>query len=63
MKLSFGFTPEWGINGRTSIHGLHTDSLQLDTVFFAVHQDTTRMRLQSGVINNAQILSSCSAAR
>mgnify|MGYP000410411430 FL=1 len=54
MKLSFGFTPEWGINGRTSIHGLHTDSLQLDTVFFAVHQDTTRMRLQSGVINNAQ---------
>ena len=59
MKLSFGFTPEWGINGRTSIHGLHTDSLQLDTVFFAVHQDTTRMRLQSGVINNAKILSSC----
>lgn len=27
------------------------DSLQLDTVFFAVKQDTSRMMLQSGVIN------------
>lgn len=52
LKLSFGFTPERGINGRSSIHGLHTDSLLLDTIFFAVHQDTTRIKLQSGVINN-----------
>ena len=49
--LRFGFTPKRGINGRTAIHGLRMDSLQLDTVFFAVSQDTTRMTLQGGVIN------------
>lgn len=51
LKLNFGFRPEIGINGRTSIHGLRTDSLQLDTIFFAIRQDTTRMTLQGGVIN------------
>ena len=51
LKLSFGFTPQVGINGRTSVHGLHMDSLQLDTIFFAVKQDTARMKLQGGVIN------------
>lgn len=51
--LRFGFTPDRGINGSTAIHGLKTDSLQLDTVFFAISQDTTRMRLQGGVINGA----------
>ena len=30
---------------------MKVDSLQLDTVFFAVRQDTSRMVLQSGVIN------------
>lgn len=51
FKLNFGFTPERGINGRTSVHGLRMDSLQLDTIFFVVHQDTTRMTLQGGVTN------------
>ncbi len=51
FTLRFGFTPTRGINGRTSIHGLHLDSLQLDTIFFAVKQDTTRMVMQGGVIN------------
>lgn len=51
FTLRFGFTPEWGINGSTAVHGLRNDSLQLDTVFFAISQDTTRMRLQGGVIN------------
>ena len=51
FTLRFGFTPDRGINGSTAIHGLHTDSLQLDTVFFAISQDTTRMKLQGGVIN------------
>ena len=51
FALRFGFTPESGINGRTAIRGLHTDSLQLDTLFFAISQDTTRMKLQGGVIN------------
>lgn len=51
FNLRFGFTPTRGINGRTAIHGLRMDSLQLDTIFFAVRQDTARMTLQGGVIN------------
>ena len=51
LRLSFGFTPKRGINGRASVEGLRTDSLQLDTLYLAIHQDTTRIRLQSGVIN------------
>ena len=48
FTLRFGSTPARGINGRTAVHGLRVDSLQLDTVFFAVKQDTSRMMLQSG---------------
>lgn len=51
FSLRFGFTPERGINGRTEVRGLRADSLLLDTIFFAVSQDTTRMRLQGGVVN------------
>lgn len=51
MNLGFEFTPELGINGHTAINGLRVDSLQLDTVFFGVKQDTTCMRLQGGVVN------------
>ncbi len=51
LKVQFGVTPDTGINGRAAVHGIKTDSLQLDTIFFSVHQDTTRMRLQGGVIN------------
>lgn len=51
FRFSFGFTPEVGINGRTAVHGLRMDSLQLDTIFFTVRQDTARMTLQGGVIN------------
>lgn len=51
FTLNFGATPRRGINGRTAIHGLRMDSLQLDTIFFAIRQDTARMTLQGGVIN------------
>ena len=51
FTLRFGTTPTRGINGRTAVHGLRVDSLQLDTIFFTVKQDTSRMMLQSGVIN------------
>ena len=44
--LRFGSTPTRGINGRTAVHGLRVDSLQLDTIFFTVKQDTSRMMLQ-----------------
>ncbi len=49
--LRFGMTPRLGINGRTAIHGLLVDSLQLDTIYFTVRQDTSRMNLQGGIIN------------
>lgn len=49
--LQFGTTPRRGINGRTAIHGLRMDSLQLDTIFFAIRQDTSRMTLQGGIVN------------
>lgn len=51
FRLSFGFTPDIGINGRTAVHGLRIDSLQLDTIFFSVRQDTARMTLQGGIVN------------
>ena len=49
--LRFGTTPRRGINGRTAIHGLRMDSLQLDTIFFTLKQDTSRINLRGGVIN------------
>ena len=51
LYLSFGMKPERGINGNAFVRGMHADSLQLDTLFLALHQDTTRLRLHSGVIN------------
>ncbi|MBQ8674171.1 MAG: translocation/assembly module TamB domain-containing protein [Bacteroides sp.] len=51
FRFSFGSTPQLGINGRTSVNGLQLDSLQLDTIFFSIKQDTTSMVLQGGVTN------------
>lgn len=51
MSLRFGSAPDWGINGKASIHALRIDTLQLDTLFFSVKQDTAAMKLRGGVIN------------
>ncbi len=51
FNLTFGFTPEIGINGLATIQGLRTDSVLLDTIFLAIKQDTTHMTLQTGVVN------------
>ncbi|MDD3039322.1 translocation/assembly module TamB domain-containing protein [Bacteroides sp.] len=53
-SLKFGSAPDWGINGKASIHALKMDTLQLDTVFFTVAQDTTLMKFHGGVINGPQ---------
>lgn len=52
-RINAGFlaTPERGLNGGAVIHGLHVDTLQLDTLFFIAFQDTARLNLRSGVIN------------
>lgn len=52
INVGFVATPRIGINGRGAIHALKIDTLQLDTVYLATHQDTTRLRLWTGV-NNA----------
>lgn len=49
--VKFGAAPDWGINGRAAVHALKVDTLQLDTVFFTVKQDTTLMKLRAGVVN------------
>lgn len=51
MSLKFGSASDWGINGKASIHALKIDTLQLDTLFFSVKQDTAAMKLRGGVIN------------
>ena len=50
-SMKFGTAPGWGINGKAAIHTLKVDTLQLDTIFFTVKQDTTSMKLRAGVIN------------
>ena len=49
--MKFGTAPDWGINGKAAVHALKMDTLQLDTIFFTVKQDTTLMKLRAGVIN------------
>ncbi len=51
VSMKFGIAPDWGINGKAAVHALKVDTLQLDTVFFTVKQDTTLMNLRAGVIN------------
>lgn len=51
VDVAFVGTPRIGINGQAMINTLRVDTLQLDTVFFAIQQDTTRMRLLGDVIN------------
>ena len=50
-SMKFGTASDWGINGKAAVHALKVDTLQLDTVFFTVKQDTTLMKLRAGVIN------------
>ena len=50
-SMKFGTAPDWGINGKAAIHTLKVDTLQLDTIFFTVKQDTTSMKLRAGLIN------------
>lgn len=52
MRVGFIATPRTGINGRASIHTLKVDTLQLDTVYFSVRQDTSLMAIRSGIINS-----------
>lgn len=50
-SVKVGTAPDWGMNGKASVHALKIDTLQLDTVFFAVKQDTAQMSFRGGVVN------------
>lgn len=51
ISVKFGAAPDRGINGKALIHSLKVDTLQLDTIFFVVRQDTAKMNLRGGVVN------------
>ena len=43
-----------GIHGNARVHALKMDTLQLDTVFFNLNQDTASVRFRGGVVNGPQ---------
>lgn len=49
--LDLDTSPEEGMKLDAHVYALRTDSLQLDTIRFAVRQDTTALRLSAGVTN------------
>lgn len=51
MNAGFVVNPQRGINGGAFVRGLQVDTLQLDTVYLAAFQDTTRLNLRAGVVN------------
>lgn len=51
ILVNYGATPDIGINGRAEISGLRVDSFQLDTIYLAIRQDTSQMKISGGVIN------------
>ena len=52
LYVSFGTSPDEGINSKAYMYGLHTDSLQLDTIRFDISQDTTGIILAGGIKAN-----------
>ena len=40
-----------GINGKLAIHTFKLDTLQLDTIYFDIKQDTSCIAMDGGVIN------------
>lgn len=51
IHVNYGATPDIGINGIAQVNGLRVDSLQLDTIYINIRQDTTQMMISGGVIN------------
>lgn len=54
VSVRFGAAPNWGINGRATIRALKVDTLQLDTIFLSIRQDTTLMNIRGDVTNGAK---------
>lgn len=54
LNLKANTSPEEGIKVDASIYSLGIDTLQLDSVYLALQQDTTGIKIKGGVINNAE---------
>jgi hypothetical protein len=52
IAVGFALSPQRGINGRAALTEVRVDTLLLDTIYFATVQDTTKLTLRGGVINN-----------
>lgn len=51
ISIKAATAPDWGMNVIANVHSLKMDTLQLDTIFFTVKQDTAQMNFRGGVIN------------
>lgn len=49
LNVDMNTSPQTGLNGSARLYGLRTDSLRLDTIYFTAVQDTSRLKLDSGV--------------
>lgn len=51
LSLKANLNAQTGIHGKVGLYGLQIDTLQLDTIFFNLSQDSTKLQLYSGVVN------------
>lgn len=49
LNIDLNTSPETGLNGSAKLYGLRTDSLRLDTIYFTALQDSSELKLKSGV--------------
>lgn len=54
ININLDVNKESGINGDLAIHTFKLDTLQLDTIFFDIKQDTSCIAFDGGVINGPQ---------
>lgn len=52
LAVKLETSPSGGVNGNAGVYSLAIDTLQLDTIRFAVYQDTTGIHLNGNVVNN-----------
>ena len=54
LHMDFQSSPEEGLNGKSSVYGMHTDSLMLDTLYLNVTHGLEGLDFQTGVISKAR---------
>jgi hypothetical protein len=54
LHMDFQSSPEKGLNGKSFVYGMHTDSLMLDTLYLNVTHGLEGLDFQTGVISKAR---------